>query len=52
MIASGRLNPKPMLTGKVGLDGVGAAFDALASPETHAKILISPGLAAAAPVAA
>jgi threonine dehydrogenase-like Zn-dependent dehydrogenase len=52
MIAGGRLNPKPMLTGKVGLDGVGAAFDALASPETHAKILISPGLAAAAPVAA
>ena len=33
----------PLITGTVGLDGVAAAFTALADPETHAKILIDPG---------
>ena len=31
-----------MITGTVGLDGVAGAFDALAKPDQHAKILITP----------
>jgi threonine dehydrogenase-like Zn-dependent dehydrogenase len=42
MMAQGKLNPRPMLTGTVGLDGVAAAFDALGSPERHAKVLVDP----------
>jgi hypothetical protein len=41
-----------MVTGTVGLPGVGSAFDALGNPEAHAKILIDPKSSAAAPVAA
>jgi threonine dehydrogenase-like Zn-dependent dehydrogenase len=32
----------PLVTGRVGLDGVAGAFEALASPERHAKILVEP----------
>src|SRR5205807_23402 len=42
MLAAGKVDPEPPITGTVGLDGVGAAFDALADPEAHAKILIDP----------
>jgi len=42
MLADGKLDATPLLTGLVGLDGVPAAFDALAKPEQHAKILIDP----------
>ena len=49
MLAEGEVDPRPMVTGAVGLDGVAAAFDALADPETHAKILIDPRSDAAAP---
>ena len=42
MIAEGKVNCAPMITGVVGLDGVANAFDALKDPETHAKILIDP----------
>ncbi|WP_348675917.1 zinc-binding dehydrogenase [uncultured Abyssibacter sp.] len=42
LIAEGKVDCAPMITGVVGLDGVAAAFDALADPETHAKILIDP----------
>jgi threonine dehydrogenase-like Zn-dependent dehydrogenase len=35
-------NWRPVTTGKVGLDGVEAAFAALSDPERHAKILIEP----------
>ena len=49
MLAEGRLDPRPMITGEVGLDGVDAAFSALGDPETHAKILIDPRSAATAP---
>jgi hypothetical protein len=38
-----------MITGEVGLDGVSAAFDTLADPEQHAKILIDPRSPATAP---
>ncbi|WP_308910553.1 zinc-binding dehydrogenase [Pseudokordiimonas caeni] len=43
MIAVGRLDPSPLVTGTVGLDGVAGAFDALKDPEKHAKILVDPG---------
>ncbi|MBO0821691.1 MAG: zinc-binding dehydrogenase [Nocardiopsaceae bacterium] len=42
MIAEGRVDPSPLLTGTVGLDGVDAAFAALGDPERHAKILVDP----------
>jgi threonine dehydrogenase-like Zn-dependent dehydrogenase len=42
MLAEGKVDPRPLITGSVGLDGVENAFDALASPEKHAKILIDP----------
>lgn len=43
MIADGKVDPTPLITATVGLDGVGAAFDALGSAEHHAKVLIDPG---------
>lgn len=42
LLAEGKVNGAAMITGVVGLDGVPGAFDALANPETHAKILIDP----------
>jgi threonine dehydrogenase-like Zn-dependent dehydrogenase len=42
MLAEGKLDAAPLLTGVVGLDGVSSAFDALAKPDQHAKILIDP----------
>ncbi len=42
MIADGKVDVKPLITGTVGLDGVDAAFTALGDPEVHAKILIDP----------
>jgi threonine dehydrogenase-like Zn-dependent dehydrogenase len=42
LLADGKVDAAPMITGTVGLDGVAAAFDALADPERHAKILIDP----------
>ena len=42
MLAEGKVDPRPLITGTVGLDGVEGAFDALADPEAHAKILIDP----------
>src|SRR5882672_2852577 len=42
-IARGELKVEPLVTGKVGLDGVAGAFESLASPEVHAKILVEPG---------
>lgn len=41
-LAEGKVNPSPLLTGKVGLDGVAQAFEDLGSPEHHAKILVDP----------
>jgi threonine dehydrogenase-like Zn-dependent dehydrogenase len=42
MLADKTLDPAPLVTGTVGLDGVESAFTALADPETHAKVLIDP----------
>jgi threonine dehydrogenase-like Zn-dependent dehydrogenase len=49
MLAEGKIDPAPLVTGTVGLGGVDAAFAALGNPETHAKILIDPGATAVAP---
>ena len=49
MLADGKLNASPLVTGKVGLGGVSAAFDALGDPESHAKILIDPRSSATTP---
>jgi threonine dehydrogenase-like Zn-dependent dehydrogenase len=49
MLAEGEVDPRPMMTGSVGLDGVAAAFEALGDPERHAKILIDPQSTATAP---
>lgn len=42
MIASGKVDPSPLHTATVGLDGVAQAFTDLGDPERHAKILIDP----------
>jgi threonine dehydrogenase-like Zn-dependent dehydrogenase len=41
-IAEGELPVAPLITGTVGVEGVADAFAALASPDTHAKILVEP----------
>jgi hypothetical protein len=41
-IAEGDVDVSPMITGTVGLEGVGTAFDDLADPERHCKILVTP----------
>ncbi len=41
-LAEGEIDATPMITGEVGLDQVGAAFDDLADPERHCKILVTP----------
>lgn len=41
-IAEGRIPVAPLITGTVGVKGVAGAFEALASPERHAKILVEP----------
>jgi threonine dehydrogenase-like Zn-dependent dehydrogenase len=42
MLADGKVDATPLITGTVGLNGVENAFDALGDPEAHAKILIDP----------
>ena len=49
LLAEGTVDAGPVLTGTVGLDGVEAAFTALADPEAHAKILIDPASTASGP---
>jgi len=39
-IAEGKVDVSPLITGTVGLDGVGDAFAELANPERHAKVLV------------
>ncbi len=50
MLADGKVNAEPIITGIVGLPGVDNAFDALGNPEAHAKILIDPRSTAPEPV--
>jgi threonine dehydrogenase-like Zn-dependent dehydrogenase len=51
MLAEGEVDPRRLITGEVGLEGVDAAFDALGDPDKHAKILIDPRSTVAAPSA-
>ncbi len=41
-IAEGVIPTEPLITGKVGVEGVAGAFTDLASPDRHAKILVEP----------
>lgn len=41
-ISEGDIDVAPMITGEVGLDEIGTAFDDLADPERHCKILVTP----------
>jgi threonine dehydrogenase-like Zn-dependent dehydrogenase len=41
-IAEGEIGVAPLITGEVGLDGVGTAFDELSDPDRHCKILVTP----------
>jgi len=50
LLADGKVNAAPVVTGVVGLQGVDAAFTALADPERHAKILIDPTSGAVEPL--
>lgn len=40
LVADGTVDPRPLITDVVGLDGVAAAFEALGSADEQAKILI------------
>ncbi|MEE8557821.1 MAG: zinc-binding dehydrogenase [Myxococcota bacterium] len=42
-IADGRIDVVPLITGRVGVEGVAGAFEELAEPDRHAKILVEPG---------
>ena len=41
-IAEGQIDVAPLVTGRVGVDGVPGAFEILAKPDQHAKILVEP----------
>lgn len=41
-VAEGVADVRPMITGRVGLDGVATAFDELADPDRQCKILVTP----------
>jgi len=41
-IAEGQIDVAPMITGRVGVEGVPGAFETLAKPDVHAKILVEP----------
>jgi threonine dehydrogenase-like Zn-dependent dehydrogenase len=50
LLADSKVPAAPVVTGVVGLEGVDRAFNALADPEAHAKVLIDPSSAATSPV--
>jgi threonine dehydrogenase-like Zn-dependent dehydrogenase len=41
-LAEGEIDVAPLVTGEVDLDGVAGAFAALADPEEHCKIIVTP----------
>ena len=43
MMEQERIAPAPMITDRVGLDGVAAAFDQLAAADAQCKVIIRPG---------
>ena len=42
MMAAGRVDPRPMVTGRVDLDGLPTAFEGLKQPSSQCKILVEP----------
>jgi threonine dehydrogenase-like Zn-dependent dehydrogenase len=42
LLAEGEVDAPSLVTGKVGLSGVAQAFDDLANPEAHTKIIVEP----------
>jgi threonine dehydrogenase-like Zn-dependent dehydrogenase len=42
LLADGEVDAPALVTGKVGIDGVAQAFDDLANPEAHTKIIVEP----------
>ncbi|MGH9301328.1 MAG: zinc-binding dehydrogenase [Acidimicrobiales bacterium] len=42
VIAEGAIDVDPLITGSVGIEGVPGAFEDLANPEAHAKIVVEP----------
>jgi len=52
MLADGKVDAAPLVTGVVGLPEVEGAFDALGDPKRHAKILIDPKRRAPEPASA
>ena len=42
LLADGKIDASAVVTGAVGLAGVAGAFDALAIPDNHAKVVIDP----------
>ncbi|MDP9043485.1 MAG: zinc-binding dehydrogenase [Pseudomonadota bacterium] len=46
MLADGKIDASALVTGTVGLGGVADAFELLATPEDHAKVVIDPKSAA------
>ena len=43
-LAEGKIDPSPLITGEVGIAGIPSAFEMLADPNAHAKILVRPEL--------
>ncbi|MBW2243395.1 MAG: zinc-binding dehydrogenase [Deltaproteobacteria bacterium] len=41
-LTEGSLDGKPMISGRIGVDGVAGAFEALGQPDAHAKVLVEP----------
>lgn len=44
MMAAGRIDPAPMISHRVGLDDLPAAFEALRSPTDQCKVMVTPHL--------
>ncbi len=42
MVADGTVDPRPLLTGTVGLAGVAHAFEVLGNADQHAKVMVDP----------
>lgn len=42
MMSQGRVDPTPLVTDQIGLDGVAAAFTALETPDAQCKVLVRP----------
>jgi threonine dehydrogenase-like Zn-dependent dehydrogenase len=42
LLADGKVDAASLITAKVGIDGVAKAFDDLANPEQHTKIIVEP----------